>query len=235
MKNIRLFCLPYAGGSASVYLKWKKDLEPDIELIPMELAGRGKRFTTPLYTGLPETIQDLYLGFKNDLDSRPYAFMGHSMGSLLAYELARKIKALNHQGPVHAFLSGRYPPHITKTGKTLHALPPEQFKKEIMEIGGTPQEVMGHKELWDVFYPILRADYQILETYEFRPEDRQIDCDLTIFHGAGDKDVTREEVLQWRQYTTKSCRFRELEGGHFFLFEQGKTVVEEIRRILSRN
>lgn len=116
MHKITLFCFPYAGGSAVAYNKWKKYNNTNIEIIPIELAGRGKRFGEELYDKIEDAVDDVYEIVKSNING-PYGLFGHSMGSIIAYELARKINNSNLPNPEYIFVSGRKPPHIEENEK----------------------------------------------------------------------------------------------------------------------
>lgn len=92
MTKIKLFCLPYAGGSSVIFNSWKQYIDPSIELVPIELAGRGKRINEPLYNGVNDAVEDVFGLIKNKITDTPYALFGHSMGGMISYELAQKIK-----------------------------------------------------------------------------------------------------------------------------------------------
>lgn len=234
-KSIKLFCFPYAGGSAMVYTRWRKYLNPWITLHPVEMAGRGKRFQTPLYQSFPEALDDLYQLIRPELEQHtPYAFFGHSMGGYIVYEMTRKLIALNYPEPVHLFISGRNPSHIKKEEKIYHLLPDEEFRKEIIEMGGTPPEVFEHQELLDIFFPILRADYKILETHEAPVQDAKFPCPITVLCGDQDPDVAKDEIEQWRNYTINQFDSYLFEGGHFFINEKSEEVAKIINQHLPR-
>ncbi|HEX3048418.1 MAG TPA: thioesterase domain-containing protein [Bacillota bacterium] len=229
---LKLFCLPYAGGSGMIYNQWKKSFHGLIQLCPIELAGRGVRFSEPFYASIAQAVDDVYELIKNELEQTPYAFFGHSMGSLLIYELVRKIENSGFAGPVHLFLSGRYPPHIIKRDIIYHLLPDAELKSEILKMGGTPKEVFENPELLAVYMAILRADYKILETYQFIPGNQVLNSPLTVFRGKEDESVTGDDLLKWRQYTKNECEIHEYEGGHFFIFDRMEDVIEIINDTL---
>ncbi|NLW46660.1 MAG: thioesterase [Firmicutes bacterium] len=232
MSKIKLYCFPYAGGSATIYNKWRTYLNPNIQLVPMEMAGRGVRFKEDFYQSIAEAVNDLYtnIDFKSNHD--PYAFFGHSMGSILVYELCRKIAADNQKGPAHIFVSGMHPPHIKKERKILHQLPLAEFKEEVIKMGGTPREVFENQELMDYFVPIIKADYKIYETYEFLPNDTKFDFGITAFNGLSDKP-TFAEMLEWGNYTSDFSKLYQYEGDHFFIHNHTAAIVDVINKTLS--
>lgn len=215
-----------------VYTRWKKHLHSMIDLHPVELAGRGKRYSVSFYNTFEDAVDDVYNSIKNELDGSPYALFGHSMGSLLAYELYCRIREIKYREPMHLFFSGRYPPHINKNGKILHILPDNEFMGEILKFGGTPQEVMENQELMNIFIPILKADYRILETHKNIPLGMVFDNDITVLYGKEDTDVARIDVEEWEKYTSKRCYFYDFDGGHFFINDESVSIANIINNTL---
>ncbi len=215
-----------------VYNTWKKHLHHSIELYPIELAGRGKRFSEPLYGSFEEAVEDIYRCVNEGLDDSDYAIFGHSMGSLLAVELLHKLKQSEHRAPIHAFFSGRYPPHIKKEEEAIHTLPDEEFTNEIFKLGGTSKELMESDELLELFIPILKADYRILDGYTYDHGTGKFDCGITVFSGIDDSEIEQGELSQWQAYTEKTCKIYEFQGGHFFINEHSRSIVEIINSTL---
>ena len=232
MDKIKLFCFPYAGGLAARYAVWKKYLHESIELCPVEMAGRGRRIGTPFYDSMDNAVDDVYNLIRDDLDRYRYAFYGHSMGCLLAYVLGRKIKELKHQNPEHIFFSGRRAPH-NKDSKIIHNLPEQDFKEEILKLEGTPKELFENKELMDMFFPVLRADFKIVEKYEHIIKDDKLDCNITVLNGREDSDIKINDIPEWRMYTNKECRFFMFDGGHFFIHDNTENIVKIINHTLA--
>lgn len=231
MKKMKLFCLAYAGGSCSIYEGWKKYIHPYIEVVPVEYSGRGKRFSESLYTNINDLTEDIYNTIKSELNEMPYAFLGHSMGSLVAYELAYKIKENHENDPMHIFFSGKSAPNIIKTEKVLHTLNDNEFKKEILKLNGTPKEVLENKELMDIFLPVLRADFKANEEYEYNGKRDKLDCDFTVLYGK-EEDIEINEIIEWKNHTKCSCNFFQLNGGHFFINSEFENVTKIINSIL---
>lgn len=216
-----------------VYSKWKKKLNSSIDLKLIELAGRGKRYSESFYDSFPSAIEDIYTIVKSELDDTNYALWGHSMGSLLVFELAYKLKEMGYKEPVHIFLSGRYPPHIYKNEEqAINELPEKEFIEEIFRLGGTPKEMLESKELLSIFIPILRADYKILHGYRYYPKEKKLDCNISVFNGKQDIEIRPSDILQWKLYTSKGCTFYQFDGGHFYINENENGLVEIINQTL---
>ncbi|MBA4537129.1 thioesterase [Bacillus aquiflavi] len=232
MQKVRLFCLPYAGGSSFIFSRWKTYLHPAIEIIPLELAGRGRRINEPLISNFEEMVNDIFKTIKNDLSDLPYIILGHSMGGLLAYELAYRILQSNSKMPILIILSGIEPPKLRKR-KVISTLPDEEFVKEVLSIGGTPKNIFANKEASDIFISILRADFKLVESYvaqDYKP----LDVDLMIFNGERDYSTTFPRVKEWKKYTNKSCQMINFEGGHFFIHDHKKEVINAINLYIEK-
>lgn len=178
-----LFCLPYAGGSEVIYYKWKRYLNSSIQLEPIELKGRGKRFNEDFYENLEDAVEDIFENIKDKIVENEYAIYGHSMGSLLAYELYYKICNENVNIPKHIFFSGYKAPCISREKKQIYLLSDEEFIKEVIELGGTPQEVADNEELLQLYTPILRNGFKILEKYLYKEKKDKIKYDISVLIG----------------------------------------------------
>lgn len=235
MRPVKLFCFPYAGGSASVYNTWADHLAKSIRLVPVEMAGRGKRINEPFYTSVKEAAEDVIRKIKHQLFDTPFGFFGHSMGGAIAYEVARKLKERRYPGPVHIFFSGRGAPHIKREDrKPYHNLPEDEFRKKILELGGTPREFFEHPELLEILLPTLRADFRIswlfMDGFHFTSP---LDCDISVMTGK-EEDITTEQIEGWASHTRGKCNFYRYEGGHFFInnVEERKKILDIINKVL---
>ncbi|PEB79488.1 thioesterase II family protein [Bacillus nitratireducens] len=231
MQKTKLFCFPHAGGSAFSYAKWKNYFNPYIEVVPIELAGRGYRIEESLCQSMEEAVNDVYTSIVKQIEHSPYILYGHSMGSLIAYEVARKIQDSKNVLPEFLVLSGRNHPN-SKMKNIRHNLPNEQFKREVIAMGGTPSGVLQSEELMGIFLPILRADFKIVETYIHDNNMQACDIDFLIFNGENDEFTTYNQVIKWEQYTSKTCTFHSFKGNHFFLNENIEDIANRIIRKL---
>lgn len=231
--TISLICLPYAGGSAQVYKRWTNRLHPDVRLVPAELAGRGSRMDEPFYVDAAEAVRDLLpLVLETAHRSDSYALFGHSMGSLLGYEVLHALREEGFPLPAAVFFSGRGAPHCEQQkARRMYLLPDDEFLVELKQLGGMPDELFQHRELLDMFMPILRADFKLVGEYEHRMR-RPLPLRLSILSGKDDSSV-KGQLSEWERYTTEGCELMLFEGGHFFLHERECDVVAVINKMLT--
>ncbi len=232
MSKIKLICLPYAGGTAQAYMKWNTYLDENIELYPIELAGRGIRYNEELYESFEHALEDVYEKIKDEITESPYALFGHSMGCWLAYELWHKIKEEKHKKPVHLFLSGRRAPNIRNKEEKHYMKTNDELKEVMMKYGGTPIEILNDEELFNYFFPIIKADLKITENYKYVKKNERIDCNISVFTGKKDTTINMKELISWKNYTLLSCKITKFDGGHFFINEKLEDVVNNINLTL---
>lgn len=214
------------------YSGWTSYLTNDIEVIPIELAGRGKRFTDPLYNDLDELLVDVYALVMKTLrntEHAGYALFGHSMGSLVVYELYHRLINKGYKKPTHLFFSGWHPPCLNYDNGSLHLLSNQKLKEEIFKIGGTPMQIFENKEVFDHYLPMFRSDFKIIETYNTNPKLERLDCDITIINGSDDNRVSKDELESWREFAGREVCFYFLKGDHFYLHHNVERICEIIR------
>jgi medium-chain acyl-[acyl-carrier-protein] hydrolase len=226
--EVRLFCFPYAGGGTPIFRNWPQHLPSNVDLYAAQLPGRGARLNDAPFTDLMLLVDSLGKAIRPYLD-RPFAFFGHSMGGMISFELSRLLRAEYGIEPAHLFISGRRAPHIPDTDSPTYDLPEDLFIEEVRRLNGTPREVLEHPELMELMVPILRADFSICQTYQFRG-DRPLDCPMTVLGGLEDTEVSREQLEAWREHTTGSFSMRLFPGDHFFVQSQQPLVL----RVLSQ-
>lgn len=228
---MKLFCLPYAGGSKSIYHKWKNIMNNNIQLEPIELKGRGSRYSDGFYTNFEDAINDIYSQVEHKIMEDEYAIFGHSMGSLMAFELYYKIVENGGKIPKHIFFSGHRAPHCIRTKKPIHNLPDDEFMNEIIKLGGTPIEVVQNDELCKLVTPILKNDFRLLESYEYNHKNNLIECDITVLNGEEDT-LTFQEIDEWKLHSSKNTRILTFQGGHFFINNNMNKIIKLIESTL---
>lgn len=232
MKKIKLFCFPYAGGSSLIFKDWKHYISPEIELIAFELAGRGRRTGEQCYESLEEAVDDIFIKIEPSIVRSEFAFFGHSLGGLIAFELAKKTELMGLTPARHLFVSGRNAPGVApKFSFKFHALDDEAFTREIVKLGGTPRELFDHPELLHYFLPILKSDFKLSEANSTLDKNFVTNSSLTVMLGDSDSLVT-EGDLGWDRYTSKSCSVYHFKGDHFFINDRTQEVVTLINTTL---
>jgi medium-chain acyl-[acyl-carrier-protein] hydrolase len=232
--KIKLFCFPFAGASAHIFSKWKSYLNQDIESIAIEYPGRGRRFGVQLCDTMPDLIDDMYSRILTEIDVAPFAFFGHSLGALVAFELSRRMQLRNERLPMNLFFSGHVAPNYIKNKREIYNLPDDQLVKEIIGYGGTAQEVFETAELKDLFMPILKADLKIADTYKLEDMGFKLNTSFDIFYSLGDQLLCDEGMFAWKDCTVRECRIKMFDGGHMYLLNKEKEIVTYINQILMR-
>jgi len=206
-------------------------MENVVNVIPIDLPGRGSRITEPLLQDINSMVNDIFNQIKKDL-YLPYAFYGHSMGTILGCLLTRQIINANLPYPAHLFFTGRKAPSIPEN-KVLHLLPKEDFIKKLKEYDGTPNEILDNVDIMELFEPVIKADFKAVETYSYKAQ-QPFDIPVTIMVGI-DEGITCEEIMKWQDETTKKISTKQFPGNHFFIFENNKEICSEITETLNNH
>lgn len=230
---MRLFCLPYAGGSPLVFCNWPASLPDSIEVCPIQLPGRGMRLREPPFTRLAPLLESLIPVMRPFLD-KPFALFGHSMGGLICFELARALRLRSGLEPECMFLAGRQAPPMPDRTTARYDLPEPDFIEELRHLNGTPPEILEHPELMRLLVPLLRAELELCQTYVYQPGPN-LDCPLFIFGGVHDGEVSYEELKAWRPFTTGAFSVRMLPGDHFFVRTASSELLRMISDVLNTN
>lgn len=228
----RLFTFSYAGGGASTFRQWNKLLPLQIDSYAVQLPGREGRFNETRITQFPDAILAIADALLPHLD-RPFAFFGHSLGGLLAFETARHLRRLNAPLPVHLFLSGCSAPQTQYKKEAYSKLSDAAFIQSVKKYGGLPNEILQNSELVDLFLPILRADFSLFETYRYS-EEAALDCPITAFGGLHDTETSEDHLNAWDVHTIQAFRLRMFPGNHFYLNASQNDLLTEITRDLQR-
>ena len=215
--RLRLFCFPHAGAGALIYRSWQDSLPADIEVCPIQLPGRGTRLMERPFTQLTPLVEALAQALAPLLDM-PFAFFGHSLGALVSFELARRIRRQYGRHPVRLLVSAARAPQIPQRESPIHALPEKEFLAELRRLNGTPSELLDHDELMEIMLPLLQADFAVYETYSYSNEP-PLNCPISAFGGLQDQRVNDRDLQAWRAQTDGAFSLRMLPGDHFFLRE----------------
>jgi medium-chain acyl-[acyl-carrier-protein] hydrolase len=225
-----LICFPYAGGGANVYAGWEKLLPRDVRLVIVEPPGRGRHFGEPAIDNMDQLIRELQPHLDPYMQGE-YILYGHSLGSRVAFEVLRTALKRGLPCAKHVFASGSASPTYRRIKKPIYDLPSDAFRIELGKLNGTPKEILANDELMDVFEPMLRADFKMADTYQY-DQSLVFPCGVSIFSGNNDDTVSEEHACHWLSFF-ESGDFVLFEGGHFFINECQKEIVDKVSTRLS--
>lgn len=229
--KLRLFCFPHSGGAASFFRPWKDDFPASLELISVQLPGREERSFEAFVTNvgvLAKQISDNLCMYR---DATPFVFFGHSLGSLIAFEVVNELQKRSLSIPEYLIISGHNAPQFQNDKEIIHRLPDELFIKGMMKYQGMSYEVLENKELLAALLPRLRADFTLSETYKYEEKPR-IECPILALGGKEDTTVPYSKLKAWENYTTKEFTINLFPGGHFFLNTYKEGVLATISTII---
>jgi len=222
----RLFCFPYAGGSPAAFLSWEKLLPPQVELVAIQAPGKGTRLDESPLTSVGQLAEQIAGAIVPMLD-RPYLTYGHSMGSIVSFELLHILKGSNLPLPRRYFAAARQAPQRPRRIAPIHDYPPEEFKTELKRFGGTPDVILENTELMELLAPMLRTELRAAYAYH-RDPGVKLACDVSVFGGARDELVPPEELPAWQEHFVQRVDFRIFAGSHFFMEDNKEQVVSAI-------
>lgn len=222
----RLYCFPFAGGGAWAYRGWRGALGT-VELVGVELPGRGTRMREAPLTDRSVVVASIAADIAG-APARPFAFFGHSMGALVAFEVARALRRRGAAAPIHLFVSGREAPSVRPLTPPYHQLSDDALLRALRSLNGTPNEVLDDADIMEMMLPVLRADFTLAETFDYRAE-APLACPITVFGGTSDHTVRRDALELWRAETTGDAHLHMLDGDHFFFARSRGPLLQHIR------
>jgi surfactin synthase thioesterase subunit len=226
-QNIHLICLPFSGGSGFAFRPLVEYWPKSWRLSTLTFPGRGQRINEPLALTMDDLLNDCWQQIKGTLHE-PYVLFGHSLGATLAYLLAHKILEEGSPLPLHILLTGTDGP--SRPLKTAHRylLPKEEFKAKLKSYGGISEEILNDEASFDFFEPIIRADFQVVETWQYK---KRIPLNIAAIVITGtEEDMTEEDVQLWQKEFIEKVTFKKMRGNHFFLFDNPRQFVELVQQ-----
>lgn len=223
----RLFCFPHGGGAPAEFVRWARTLR-SVEINAVQLPGRGSRLSEPVLTRMDELVAEVVEIMPT---CAPYALFGHSFGALVAYEVTLELRRTGRTLPDHLIVSGFPAPSIPRTEQSIHHLPDADLLNEVARRhGGMSSEILADPERKTMIARYLRADYQILETYEWRP-DAPLPVPLTVFSG-NDDAIGTNSLRAWQRHVLGEIGIRQFPGDHFYFRQHQETVLRALAGVV---
>ncbi|MEV4015113.1 alpha/beta fold hydrolase [Nonomuraea angiospora] len=224
----RIVCFPHAGGAANSYHALSRTLSPSAEVLAIQYPGRQDRFAEPCLDDIRVLADGIFERLRG-LTDRPLALFGHSMGSVVAFEVAHR---LEREGvmPAHLFVSaGRGP--ACERPERVHLMNDDGVIAEMRRLDGTHAEVFAHADLMRLVLEPLRGDYKAIETYAYG--GFVVKCPVTALVGDDDPSTTVDAARMWGDHTEGPFALHVFPGGHFYLNDQLPGVARVLRSALS--
>ncbi|MFC7979807.1 thioesterase II family protein [Streptomyces cinereoruber] len=220
---LRLYCFPHSGGSPGEYVRWA-DVLDDVEVWGIQAPGRGSRVAEQPVTSIAEFVDGLLAATEFQ---GPFAFFGHSLGGLTAFETARALREAGRPMPERLVLSAYPAPHLDHPRTPLHTLGDTELLDAIdRRYGGLPPALREDPDLVGLVLPAYRADFTIFETYRHKSRP-PLDTPITVL--GGDEDLATPLLPEWRRHTAEAFELRLLPGGHFYLRERPEEFMNVLR------
>lgn len=227
----RLFCFPYAGGSATMFRAWAERLPPTVEVIGVQAPGKGSRLLEPPYRNVHQLVDGLLDALTPLLNEKPFSFFGHSNGALVAFELSNMLQRHRLPMPRRLFLSASPAPWARVFDPPYSQMSDETFKAMLKDFNGTPSEILDDTDLFQLLLPGLRADFSMSEGYRYS-HPRKLAVPVDIYHGEHD-DIEPAQIQAWSEHIAQPPRFEQIPGGHFFIHSHIEQLTDSVARRLA--
>jgi medium-chain acyl-[acyl-carrier-protein] hydrolase len=229
--RLRLFCFPYAGGSSVLFRDWPNYLAASVDICTIEVAGRERLLAgqrTETFAQLLARVGEIL----NEQVDRPYAMFGYSMGALVSYLLARSQCERGLRPPSALLVAAHRAPHLPRRRDCLHNLSDAELIEALIELRGTPFEVLENREVMELYLPSVRSDLRFSETYQHESGER-LPCPIYAFGGLADNEVSEDEIAAWQVLTAGAFRLEMIQGNHFFLHQTPDHLLAGVNTALS--
>ncbi|WP_246835170.1 alpha/beta fold hydrolase [Micromonospora sp. MH33] len=205
-------------------------LSDGLQVLAVQYPGRGDRRSEPCV----QTIEALADAVADELArclDRPIALFGHSMGGLVAFEVARRLEVRGHT-PLGLFVSGCRPPSRHRV-QVVRLRDEEDVYAELERLGGTDRRLLDNSQALRTALPAMRNDYEAINAYRLSSHAPPLSTPIHAYIGDSDPEVLLDEAVAWRRHTTGSFDLRTYPGGHFYLSSPNVDLASVIRAAMA--
>lgn len=223
MNPIPLVCLPFAGAGASFFYPWNAAAGENIEVVAIQLPGREWRIGEEPYLDASTAADDLFAEIGGELGGGPVLLFGHSLGAVLAYELAHRFCESPDYDVIRLIVSGS-PGPWTRRSRRATGLSDAEFFERVSEFAQYDAETMRNPEVRELVLPTLRADVEMHEDYLPSRHD-PLRAPITSLRGRDDELVSADRAAEWAKATSMDFEYADLPGGHMYLVEDPGEIL----------
>lgn len=227
-RDIKIVAFPFAGGNKYSFNPIKNKITQN-RFEVFEYSGRGTRVSDNLRYNIDDIVDEAVNFVKGIAEKEDYTIYGHSMGALIGYLCCKKIEKEKLQKPLKLVVSGNKAPSCTRD-EILYELPDDRFLKKVITLGGIPKGIMNFSEFLEYYIPILKADFQCVENYQYDKNAPKLTIPIDVFYGS-DEEITQLEAEAWQEETTANVNVTELNGNHFFIFNHKEFFIEYFKNL----
>jgi surfactin synthase thioesterase subunit len=232
MQRIPVLLFPFAGAGAGAFRRCQEYHSEVLRVCPVQLPGREQRFGEPAYTDAAQAVTGLLPDVLEVIGADPeVALFGHSLGAVLAFEMAHRLSKVDGLTVNQVFVSGS-PGPWTQRKKRATGLTDDEFLDQVRELAGYSHPALEHPELRELLLPTLRADVALHEDYR-PPDDRRLAIPIVSIRGNEDELVSREQAEEWAAATTAGFRLVELPGSHMYLVDSPVELVQRLEGLIA--
>ena len=228
--RMRVFYFPYAGGSASAFSGMETNFPGDVDVFAIQAPGREQRFHEQPISSLDLYVSQVIKSISPYL-SIPFLFVGYSNGSLIAYEVARRLQCLYGVAPVHLTLAARRAPNLPPLRPAMSGMNYDDMLSELRRYSRVPEEFLQDEKIMSIFIPMLKADFALCDVTSFATTPR-LKLDATIFWGKQDEDTSEEGIQAWQDLIDGELNIVQFQGGHFFCYDEEEKFSAELARVV---
>lgn len=236
---MKLYFIPYAGGSTATFKNWISEMRPEIDLRIIEMPGHGRRIMEDFITDFRAAVEMIYGEIKADVAIElqreipfQYAIGGHCLGALLAYEVTQEISKRNEIfKPKSLIISGLGSPGTLENQEKFSTLSTESLKNRLIDEGGLSAESL-EPEIMELLLPCVKADAKIFDSYQMIAHSKLV-LPILVMYGENDHKSTESDVYDWKNYTEHKIAIRKFDGDHYFLLHQSELYRKEILDFLT--